>query len=50
MVTEPLGLAATQHADAVVVTVRMGRTKTSDLRRTIELIGADQVTGCVLVE
>jgi hypothetical protein len=49
VVMEPLGLAATQQADAVVVTVEMGRTRSRDLRRTIELIGREHVTGCILV-
>jgi hypothetical protein len=49
VIDEPLGLSATQQADAVVVMVELGRTRTRALRRTIDLIGRDSVTGCFVV-
>jgi hypothetical protein len=49
VISEPLGLPAAQQADAVVVTVRVGHTLTSNVRRTIQLVGRDRVAGCVLV-
>jgi hypothetical protein len=49
VVAEPLGLAATQVADAIVLTIEMGRTKIADARRTIELIGRERIAGCFLV-
>jgi hypothetical protein len=48
VITEPLGLAVAQAADAVVVTFRLGRTRLSAARRTIELLGRDHIAGCVL--
>lgn len=49
VITEPLGLAVTQRADAVVLCVEAGRTRLADARRTIELIGRDRIAGCVFV-
>lgn len=49
VVAEPLGLAATQHADAVLVAVAVGRSRLENVRRTVELIGRQRVAGCVLV-
>jgi hypothetical protein len=49
VISEPLGLAATQEADKVIVTVRVGRTRIADARRTIELVGRDRIAGCFLV-
>lgn len=49
VVKEPLGLAATQMADAVVLTVGIGRTRLADARRTIELIGRERIAGCFVV-
>jgi hypothetical protein len=48
VIREPLGLAATREADAVVVTVQMRRTRLPDARRTIELVGRERVAGCYL--
>ncbi len=49
VVSEPLGLAATQSADAIVLTIELGRTRLADARRTIELVGRDRIAGCFLV-
>ncbi|HVO20934.1 MAG TPA: hypothetical protein VMU15_16850 [Anaeromyxobacter sp.] len=49
VVTEPLGLAAAEEADAVVLAVRMNHSRMADVRRTIELVGRNQITGCFLV-
>lgn len=49
VVTEPLGLAAMQHADVVIVCVEAGRTQLAHARRTVELIGRDRVSGCFLM-
>jgi hypothetical protein len=46
---EPLGLAVTQQASVVLVAIRLGKTPLADARGTIELIGRDRVSGCVLV-
>ncbi len=49
VVTEPLGVAAAEGADAVVLAIRMYRSRMADVRRTVELIGRQRVTGCFLV-
>jgi len=49
VVTEPLGVAAAEGADAVVLAIRMYRSRMADVRRTLELIGRHRVTGCFLV-
>lgn len=49
ILSEPLGLAATQGADAVVVLVEQGLTRTRDVRRIVEQVGRDRVAGCFLV-
>lgn len=49
IVAEPLGLATTQRADAIVLTVEMGRTRIADARRTVELIGRERIAGCFVV-
>lgn len=49
VVVEPLGLAVTQAADAVVLCIEMGRTRMSSTRRTIDLIGRDRIAGCFLI-
>jgi hypothetical protein len=49
VLVEPLGLPAAQQADAVLVTIYLGRTPMSDVRRTIELVGRERIAGCVLV-
>jgi hypothetical protein len=50
LITEPLGLSATQGADAVIVLVEPGRTKAADVQRMIDQIGPERVVGCILVE
>lgn len=49
LVSEPLGLAATQSADAIVLTIELGRTRMADAERTIELIGRERIAGCFIV-
>lgn len=49
VVTEPLGLATTMNADAVVVCIELGKTRMADARRTVELIGRERIAGCFLV-
>lgn len=49
LLTEPLGLSATQAADAVVVLVELGRTKMADVQRIVDQVGSDRVVGCILV-
>jgi hypothetical protein len=49
VVSEPLGLAVAERADAIVVCVERGRTRLADVRRTAEMIGRDRVAGCFLV-
>lgn len=50
VVTEPLGLAVTHAADAVILVVEQNRTMLRDARRTIELIGRDRIAGSVVLE
>jgi len=49
VLVEPLGLAVTRGADAVVICIERGQTRLASVRRTIELIGRDRVTGCVFI-
>ena len=49
VVVEPLGLALTDAADAVVVCIRVGRTRLASARKTIELIGRDRIAGALLL-
>jgi hypothetical protein len=49
VVSEPLGLACTQRADAVVLVIQMARSKMKDARRTIRLVGRDRIAGCFVV-
>jgi hypothetical protein len=49
VVVEPLGLAVTGAADAVVLCVDLGRTRLAAARRTIELVGRERIAGSVLV-
>jgi len=49
VLTQPLGLAAADQADAVVISVQMGHTRLADLRRTVDLVGRDRIAGCFLV-
>jgi len=49
VVVEPLGLAITDAADAVVLCIQVGRTRIAAARRTIDLIGRDRVAGALLI-
>jgi hypothetical protein len=49
VVVEPLGLAVTDAADAVVLCIEMGRSRIASVRRSMELIGRDRIAGCVLI-
>jgi hypothetical protein len=49
VIAEPLGLAVTEAADAVVLCIEMGRAHLSAARRSIELVGRDRIAGCLLV-
>jgi hypothetical protein len=48
VIVEPLGLAVTRDADAVVIAVERGRTRLADVARTAALVGRDRIAGCVL--
>ena len=49
VVTEPLGLTAAEEADAVVLAVRMNHSRMAEVKRTIQLVGRQRITGCFLV-
>ena len=49
VVAEPLGLAAAEEADAVVLAVRMNHSRLPEVRRTIHLVGRERLAGCFLV-
>lgn len=49
VVSEPLGIAVTEAADAVVLCIEKGRTRSPSARRTIKMIGRDRIVGCVLI-
>lgn len=49
VVTEPLGLTAAQEADAVVLAVSMNHSRLPEVKRAIELVGRNRITGCFLV-
>ncbi len=49
VVVEPLGLAVTRTADAVVLCIEKGRSRLASVRRTIELIGRERISGCIFV-
>jgi hypothetical protein len=46
---EPAGIPIALAADAVVLTVSLGVTNLDDARRTVELVGAERILGCILV-
>ena len=46
VVTQPLGVAVAQVADAVILCVEKDRSRLDAIRRTIELVGRDRITGC----
>jgi hypothetical protein len=43
------GIPVILAADAVLLTITLGKTTIDSARRTLELLGADRVIGCVLV-
>jgi hypothetical protein len=49
VLTEPLGLTAAQESDAVVLAVRLNRSRMDEVRRTLQLVGRERVIGCFLV-
>ncbi len=49
VVHEPIALAVVHASDAAVICVRMGTSRTSAVRRTLELVGPECVLGAVLV-
>ncbi len=49
VVSEPLGLAVTQGADAVVLCVEMGRDRLAAARETIDLVGRSRIAGCLIL-
>ena len=49
VVTEPLGLAVTEVADAVVLCVQRGASRVRVAERTLELVGKDRVVGALMV-
>jgi hypothetical protein len=49
VVVEPLGLAATEAADAIVLCIEVGRTRLAAARRTIELVGRARIAGALLI-
>jgi hypothetical protein len=50
LISEPLGLSATQAADAVVLLVELGRTRMADLHRIVDQVGRERVAGCILLK
>jgi hypothetical protein len=50
LIAEPLGLAATQSADAVVLLVELGKSRMADVRRMVEQVGRERIVGCFLVK
>jgi hypothetical protein len=48
-VTEPLGLAVTEVADAVVLCVQRGESRMRAAERTLELVGRDRVVGALML-
>lgn len=49
VVATPVSLAVAQAADLIILGVEMGRTRTKDVKRSIELVGRERVAGCVLL-
>lgn len=43
------GVPIVLSADAVVLTLTLGKTSVDSARRTLELVGAERVLGCILV-
>ena len=49
VVVEPLGLAVTEVADAVVLCVTRGESRLRESERTIELVGRDRIIGALIL-
>lgn len=49
VVTEPLGLAVTEVADAIVLCVERGESRMQSAERTVELIGKDRIIGALML-
>jgi hypothetical protein len=49
VVTEPLGLAVTQVADAVLLCVERGESRVRNAERTVELVGRDRIVGALML-
>jgi len=49
VVEQLAGVPIVLAADAVVLTMTLGKTRLDDARRTLELIGTERALGCVLV-
>jgi hypothetical protein len=49
VVEEPLGVAIAHAADAVVLCIKLRDSRMASVRRTVELIGADRISGAILV-
>jgi hypothetical protein len=49
VIDEPAGIPIALAADAVVLTVTLGSTDIDAARRTVELVGAEHVLGCILL-
>jgi hypothetical protein len=47
VIEEPRGIAVARLADMVVLCYRLGHTLIADVSRTADLIGRDQIAGCV---
>jgi hypothetical protein len=49
VIEQVTGIPVVLAADAVLLTVTLGKTTVDAARRTLQLLGADRVMGCVLV-
>jgi hypothetical protein len=49
VVTEPLGLAVTEVADAIILCVERGESRLRSAERTIELVGRDRIIGALML-
>ena len=49
VVTEPLGLAVTEVADAIVLCVERGESRLRFAERTVELVGRDRILGALML-
>jgi hypothetical protein len=49
VIDQPAGIPIALTADAVVLTLVLGTTTLDAARKTVELVGADRVLGCILL-